>query len=94
MDEKHIETIARVGATIATEAIQAERTRARERIYGKKQIAAAAGVSRVQLDEWVKRKGFPMDRDPRGYSVSVWHLERWFEAHRVAVESFRKAEGK
>lgn len=103
MDEKHMpadqlmdlaERFMIAGLKAGAEQIERDRKAANERIYDVKQIAAEVGVSVKQIRRWVLNNGFPLDRDPRGFSVRRWNLERWFEAHRVAVESFRKAEGK
>ena len=81
------------GIKAGAEQIERDRRAANERIYDVKQIAAEVGVSTKQIRRWVLQHGFPLDRDPRGFSVRRWNLERWMEAHRVAVESFRAREG-
>jgi hypothetical protein len=82
--------IARAVADAAFELAERERRAQSERIYGMKTIAAECGVSHDVLTRWVNTHGFPLDKDPRGYSVRRWNMERWFEARRRAVESLKR----
>lgn len=86
----HIASIAATAAAKATvETWEARRAKANERIYTIKAIAIEVGLSERQVRDLVSRGKFPLDRDPRGYSVRRWELERWIEARRVAVDTLR-----
>ena len=89
LTSEDVQELARVVSTTTVDAIESHRRRAEERIYGLKTIAIECGVSDDTLRVWVNRKSFPLDRDPRGFSVKRWLLERWFEAHRQAVDKLK-----
>lgn len=68
-----------------------ERVRqAEQRIYGWEAIAAE--IERLRgvrcttktVRRWWRARRLPVDRDPLGYSVTRWELERWLRAHPVA----------
>lgn len=86
--------IARAVADAAFELAERERRAQSERIYDVKVIAIECGVNPKTIGQWVKNHGFPLDRDPRGYSVRRWNMERWFEARRHAVDSIPKSRAK
>ena len=88
LDKEDVEEIAKAVARATVEAIAERGKRDNERLYGLKQIADECGVTEVSLKRWVARHGFPLDKDPKGYSVKRWNLERWFEERRRAVKGF------
>lgn len=85
LDATELSAIAEGVARAASSIISDERRRSMERIYHVKVIAIEAGVSVRQLREWVRKQGFPLDHDPRGYSVRRWDMDRWFDARRRAA---------
>lgn len=89
MTKEELAELATLAARAAVEATRIERERANERIYGIEAIAAECNVDRHSIRRWVNSRGFPLDKDPRGYSVRRWNLERWFEAHRQAVAALK-----
>lgn len=89
MTKDELAEIAMMAARTAVEATRIEREKANERIYGVEAIASECGVDRHSIRRWVNTRGFPLDKDPRGFSVRRWNLERWFEAHRAAVSSLK-----
>lgn len=64
------------------------RDKLNDRIYGLQAIAAHCGVTDETVKTWVERHGFPLDKDPKGYSVQRWNMARWFDARRQACEGF------
>jgi hypothetical protein len=81
-----IRALAEGVAVAANTIVERERKRASERIYGFARIAIECGVAERQLRRWVRRNGFPLDRDPIGLSVVRSSMERWLEARRHAVQ--------
>ena len=88
LSKEELAEVAVTAVRATVEAMQEHERRATERIYGIKAIAAECGVSEVALRKWVTHQAFPLDRDPRGFSVVRSDLQRWFTARRRAVKGF------
>lgn len=85
MTREDVELTAITAAKVAMECWEAQRKRANERIYGFKLIAAELDISLDKLRRLVQTKRLPLDRDPRGYSIARWELDRWMETNRRPV---------
>jgi hypothetical protein len=94
LSKDEIAAIAEVAAAATISTMEAARRRADERLYGVEAIAAECGVHDDTLRMWVNKHGFPLDKDPRGYSVRRWMMDRWFEARRVAIDHLKKHRSK
>jgi hypothetical protein len=90
LSKEELAEVAITAARATVEAMQERERHATERIYGIKVIAAECGVSEDTFARWVAKHGFPLDKDPRGYSVRRWNLERWFEARRRCVSMLKR----
>lgn len=86
MTDDELRTVAEVAARAAVAALEELE---RERVYGIKVIAAECGVTEVTLRSWVAKRGFPLDKDPAGFSVLRADMRRWLAARRKAVAGFR-----
>lgn len=90
LETEDLAAIAKAIGAAAIDALESERRRATERIYGEKAIVAELGISRQQFWKLVKREMLPVDRDPLGLSIRRWDVQRWLEGRRVAVEQAGK----
>jgi hypothetical protein len=78
----------RTVAQAVIEAFELQRKMAAKRHYGFKAIAKAVKdmtghePHRDTISAWIKREGFPVDRDCIGPFVTQWLLERWLDTTR------------
>lgn len=84
---EELAAVVREAMKVALDATTAERKRANERIYDVKQIAIELEVHTSTVWHWVRTKKFPLDKDPKGYSILRWQLDRWMDRNRTHVET-------
>lgn len=86
LDAEELAAIAGAVSAAAIKAVEAERKRANERIYGEKAILAELKITRTVFWRLVKRDALPIDKDPFGISIRRWDVERWLEGRRRALQ--------